>query len=83
MAQPSPQFTLFYAVSLGMQLGFLIVAPVLGFLLLGRWLDTLIGTTPFIMLGGITAGVVVTSYEIYHVIFPLLHPDINHDTDRT
>ena len=83
MNQRSSQFTLFYAVSLGTQLGFLVVAPVLGFLLLGRWLDAHIGTTPFIMLGGITAGIVVTGYEIYHIIYPLLYPDTNHDTNRT
>lgn len=81
MQEDQRQMQLLYAISMALQMGFLIVAPLIGFLLLGRWLDQELGTHPFLLLGGIAIGLGITAYELYHSLHPFLFSD--HDTDRT
>ena len=46
-------FKTLYAISLAWQLGFLIIIPIGGFLLLGLWGDKLLNTQPFFLITGI------------------------------
>lgn len=48
-------------VNLGFELGFVIALPLLGFSLLGKWLDNRFGTTPWITLAGILFAIVTTT----------------------
>jgi F0F1-type ATP synthase assembly protein I len=65
-------FRFSYALSLAFQLGFLIVASIVGFLALGYWLDTIFHTDPLFLMGGILTGVIVTILEVGHLIKPLI-----------
>lgn len=65
-------FKLWYALSFAFQLGFIIVAPIGGFLILGLWVDSFLQTTPLLMIVGMFLGIIVTAYEIYHFLDPLI-----------
>lgn len=64
-----------YALSIATQLGFMIAASIGGFLALGLWLDGKLGTDPLFLLVGIVVGIVLTVYEVHHMIQPLIKPD--------
>lgn len=68
-------FKIWYAISFAFQLGFLIVAPIGGFMLLGLWGDSSFHTSPFLLIAGIIVGVVITVYEVYHLLAPLIKRD--------
>lgn len=61
-------FKLWYALSLAFQLGFLVVAPLFGFMFLGWWLDKKFKTLPIFLFLGILIGVAVAFQETYHLI---------------
>ncbi len=65
-------FKTFYALSLAWQLGFLIAAPIIGFLFLGLFADRFFNTEPFLLLSGLFIGIGITFYEIYHLLVPLI-----------
>lgn len=66
---------LFYSMSLAMQLGFLVVFCLGGFMLLGIWADSYLNTSPWLTLLGVFLGLGVTVYEVYHLLDPILHED--------
>ncbi len=51
--------------SLAGQLGFSIAIPIVIFALVGRMIDKALGTSPFILLGGILLSIFVSSWLIY------------------
>lgn len=61
-----------YAISLAAQLGFLTIASIGGFFALGMWLDHKLHTSPLFLIVGVFVGIVVTSYEVHHLIRPLI-----------
>lgn len=65
-------FKTFYALSLAWQLGFLIAVPIGGFLILGFWLDKKFNTSPLSLIIGVILGIVITIYEVYHLLVPLI-----------
>ncbi len=65
-------FKTWYAVSFAFQLGFLIIAPIAGFMLLGLWGDNGLRTSPWLLMTGIVVGTVVSAYEVYHLLTPLI-----------
>ena len=71
-------FKTWYAISFAFQLGFLIIVPIGGFMLLGLWGDKTFLTSPFLLIAGLIVGVGITAYEIYHLLFPLIKEN-NHD----
>lgn len=75
MSKDQNVFTVWYAISFGMQLGFLIVLPIGGFMFLGKWVDGFLYTFPLFFLVGIIVGLFMTSYEIYHLLAPLIKID--------
>ncbi len=71
----------FYAISLAWQLGFLIIFSIGGFLILGYLLDLLFKTLPFFVFTGLIIGLIITIYEVYHFLLPLINNDGNHKDD--
>lgn len=72
---PSSQkdvFNTFYALSVAWQLGFIVIAPIGGFLFLGFLGDKFLGTGPLFLIIGIAVGIAITVYEVYHLIIPLI-----------
>ena len=59
-------------INLGLKLGLLIVLPLVGFLLLGVWLDSLMKTSPWCMLAGVLIGIIVAIILVCKVIIPYL-----------
>lgn len=70
--QKLTEFKIWYAVSFALQLGFLIIAPIGGFMLLGLWGDRHFHTAPFLLIGGVVVGIIITAYEVYHLLVPLI-----------
>jgi F0F1-type ATP synthase assembly protein I len=82
MAQKN-EFKIFYAVSFAWQLGFLIVGPIGGFLLLGYWIDKMAGTSPLFLMIGVMIGLGITIYEVYHMLDILIrHDDGEKDANK-
>lgn len=73
-------FKLWYAFSLALQLGFLIVVPLGGLMALGWWGDTKLDTSPLFLLLGALVGSIVAAYETYHALAPLLRELDKEDT---
>lgn len=65
-------FKVSYALSLAVQLGFIIMASIAGFVLLSIWLDKLLHTSPIFLILGIIGSITVTLYETYHLLLPLI-----------
>jgi len=65
-------FKTFYALSLAWQLGFLITVPIGGFLFLGLLGDKFFKTQPFLLILGLLVGIIITIYEVYHLLTPLI-----------
>lgn len=72
MGSKGDGFKTFYALSFAWQLGFLIAIPIGGFLFLGFLADKLLGTKPLFLMIGLVVGVIVTVYEVYHLLWPLI-----------
>ncbi len=53
------------ALRLAWQLGYTIAIPVVILALAGRYLDKKLGTSPWLLLGGILLSITVSSYAIY------------------
>jgi F0F1-type ATP synthase assembly protein I len=63
---------IFYAISLGAQLGFVIAAPLVIFLLLGIYLDRKLGTMPLFIIIALLLNLVATFFEVKNLILPFL-----------
>jgi len=72
-------YKIFYALSLAWQLGFLIALPIIGFILLGFWSDKFFKTQPIFLIFGLLLGILITIYEVYHWLIPLIK---NKDRER-
>lgn len=71
----------FYAISLAWQLGFLIVFSIGGFLFLGYLLDEYFKTLPLFILVGLIVGLVITFYEVYHYLMPVIKNNQQQEDD--
>jgi len=63
---------LFYALTLGLEMGFLIVLPLVGFLLLGLFLDRKFQTAPIFLISFIVLSFGATFLEIRYLVLPFL-----------
>lgn len=70
--QKSDNFKFTYALSVATQLGFMTVASIGGFLALGMWLDSKLGSSPWLLIIGVITGIAVTVYEVHHLLRPLI-----------
>lgn len=55
----------FSMLSLAWELGYLIALPLVALTLGGRFLDKKLGTSPLILLVGVVAAIVISSYMVY------------------
>ena len=62
----------FYAVSLGLEMGFLIALPLVIFLILGVFLDKKFESFPIYLIFAIIIGLIVTFLDVYYFILPFL-----------
>ena len=72
MGHANTEFKFWYAISLGLQLGFIIAVPIGGFIFLGYLADKHFYTHPFFVLSGVIVGLTVTGYEVYQWLIPLI-----------
>lgn len=63
---------LFYAISLASQLGFMIVVPLIGFLLLGLFLDRRFNTLPIFLIFFVVLSIILIPFEIRYLLLPFL-----------
>jgi F0F1-type ATP synthase assembly protein I len=80
MKNQRKQFRLFYSLSFAWQMGFLVAAPLVILLLIGYWLDKSLSTGPLFVLTGVFGGLVVSAYEIYHLLAPIIGKPRRHGT---
>ena len=66
----------FYAISLGLELGFLIVLPLVVFLLLGLFIDRKFNTFPIFLILFIIGGMVATIFEVKVLVLPFLEKKV-------
>ena len=67
-----PAGQIFVAMGLGLELGFMIVIPLVGFMLLGLWADKSLHTLPLFTIIGLIVGLVSSVVEVIKVILPFL-----------
>jgi F0F1-type ATP synthase assembly protein I len=67
---------LFYAISTASQLGFMIALPLVGFLLLGLYLDKKLNTLPFFLISLIILSVVFLIIEMRYLLKPFLEKKV-------
>jgi len=60
------------AMAVGLELGFAVAIPLVGFLLFGLWLDRTIGTTPLFMIIFLLVGLAAVVVEVRYLIMPFL-----------
>ena len=65
-------FKIFYSLDLAARLGFSIAIPLVVFILAGRFLDGYFNTFPIFVLAGIIFGFIVSIYEIFRSVLPVL-----------
>jgi F0F1-type ATP synthase assembly protein I len=70
---------LFYAVSLGLELGFLIAIPIVVFLALGVFLDKTLDTFPYLMIASIFLGLIATAFDVYYLVLPFLKKKVENN----
>jgi len=61
-----------YALFLAFQLGFLIVLPLIGFLLFGIFLDKKFNSSPIFLLLSIFLSFIFIFFEIRHFLLPIM-----------
>lgn len=59
-------------MGLGLELGFMIVIPLVGFMLLGLWADKSFHTLPLFTIIGLIIGLISSIVEVIKVILPFL-----------
>jgi F0F1-type ATP synthase assembly protein I len=67
----------FYAIFLALQLGFLIAVPLIGFLILGVFLDKEFNSRPFLTILFIVVSLIFCFFEIRHYLLPFLEKHKN------
>lgn len=61
-----------YAVSVATQLGFEVALPPVVLMMLGRWVDGRLGSSPFLTLAGALAGLVISYHAAVAMLSPLI-----------
>lgn len=62
---------------LGLKIGLLVSVPLIGFLLLGVWIDTKFDTFPIYLIIGIVVGLASAVFLVYKVIIPYINKKVN------
>ncbi len=64
------------------QLGFLIALPLVALTLLGRFLDATLGTSPWLLLAGSIAGIVVATMIVFRRIAAIFAEEAERNDDE-
>jgi len=72
----------FYAISLGLELGFLIVLPLVVFLLIGLFLDKKFHTFPIFLISFIIFSLISAAIGTRYLILPFLEKRSQNRTDN-
>ncbi|MDD4333875.1 MAG: AtpZ/AtpI family protein [Candidatus Pacebacteria bacterium] len=64
-------------IFLGMKVGLLMALPLVGFLILGVWIDKTFMTSPTYLITGILGGIVIGGIMVYKIIIPYLEKKFN------
>ncbi|HOI59697.1 MAG TPA: AtpZ/AtpI family protein [Candidatus Pacearchaeota archaeon] len=67
---------------LGLKIGLLVSIPLIGFLLLGVWIDTKFNTFPIYLIAGIVVGLASAVFLVYKVIIPYINKKVNNNKDN-
>jgi len=59
-------------IYLGMKIGLVMTLPLVGFLILGLWIDDRLDTFPVCSIGGIILGIVAGVFTVWKIIIPYL-----------
>jgi len=78
MKENKETFRMWYALSMAMQLGFLIVAPIIILVFLGVWGDEVFRTSPLFLFLGVGVGIGISVREVYRLLLPLIRDDDQH-----
>ena len=70
--RPGKKNGFFYALYLALQLGFLIAIPLVGFLLLGVFLDKKLSSSPILTLLFAIISLIFVFVEVRHYLLPFL-----------
>ena len=65
-----------------MELGLIISAPLVGFLLLGVWIDRKLETFPLFLILGILAGMATAILVVYKIIIPYLDKKVRNNKNN-
>lgn len=65
--------TTWSAVGFAWELGYSIVVPLVLFALGGRFLDKKLGTSPWLLLGGIVISIAITSFIVYKKVMTVIN----------
>lgn len=76
MKNNSQKTKFLYALSLGLELGFLIVLPLIFFLFLGLFLDRQFKTAPLFLIFLIILSIIVTIFDVRYLILPFLEKKV-------
>lgn len=72
MEKDSSKQKLFYAISLALQMGFLIAIPLVLFTVLGIFLDNNFDTFPLFLMIFVGVGLIATFFDVYYLVLPFL-----------
>ena len=61
-----------YALGLGMQMGLLVVLPMIAFLLLGIFLDKKFNTAPLFLISLVIFSIIVTIVDVRYLVLPFI-----------
>ncbi len=61
-----------YALGLGMQMGLLVVFPMIAFLLLGIFLDKKFNTAPLFLISLVIFSIIVTIVDVRYLVLPFI-----------
>lgn len=67
---------------LGLKIGLLVTIPLIGFLLLGVWMDTKFDTFPIYLITGIVVGLASAVFLVYKIIIPYINKKVNNNKDN-
>lgn len=67
---------------LGLKIGLLVTIPLIGFLLLGVWMDTKFDTFPIYLIMGIVVGLASAVFLVYKIIIPYINKKVNNNKDN-
>ena len=71
-SQQQPKSNTWYAVALGLELGFLIAIPLVACVGLGLLIDRKLSSFPAALIISIFFGIILTVADVYYVVFPFL-----------